>query len=148
MSTRANVTFTPTLTLEAYAQPLIASGDYRTFREFVAPRRPEFHDFVLGKDLTRTIGDGPAQYTVDVDGNGPAQPISFSDPNFNFRSLRGNAVLRWEYHPGSTLFFVWQQSRSETAGVGDFDFGRDRDALFSAHPDNIFLVKATYWIAF
>jgi hypothetical protein len=26
--------------------------------------------------------------------------------------------------------------------------GRDRSALFNAHPDNIFLVKATYWIAF
>lgn len=148
MSTRANITFTPTLTLEAFAQPLIASGDYRTFREFVAPRRPEFHDFVLGQDLTRTILDGSARYTVDTDGSGPAQPISFNDPDFNFRSLRGNAVLRWEYHPGSTLYFVWQQTRSNTEGIGNFDFGRDRDALFSAHPDNIFLVKATYWIAF
>ncbi|HUQ20906.1 MAG TPA: DUF5916 domain-containing protein [Gemmatimonadaceae bacterium] len=148
MSTRANVTFTPTLTLEAFAQPLIASGDYRTFREFAAPRRPEFHNFQLGKDLTRTVVDGEVEYTVDVDGSGPSQPVSFSDPNFNFRSLRGNAVLRWEYHPGSTLFFVWQQTRSNTQPLGNFDFGRDRDALFSAHPDNIFLVKATYWIAF
>ena len=32
MTTRANIVFTPTLTLEAFAQPLIASGNYRTFR--------------------------------------------------------------------------------------------------------------------
>jgi hypothetical protein len=148
MSTRANITFTPTLTLEAFAQPLIASGNYKTFREFVAPRRPEFHDFKLGADLQSAIVDGRRQYTVDVDGSGPAQPISFFDPNFNFRSLRGNAVLRWEYHPGSTLYFVWQQNRSDTDPIGDFRFSRDREALFNAHPDNIFLVKATYWIAF
>jgi hypothetical protein len=41
-----------------------------------------------------------------------------------------------------------QQNRSDTEPIGDFRFSRDRSALFSAHPDNIFLVKATYWIAF
>jgi len=148
MSTRANVTFTPTLTLEVFAQPLIASGNYKTFREFTAPRQPTFHDFVPGTELTSTTANGSKRYTVDVDGSGPAQPISFSDPNFNFRSLRGNAVLRWEYHPGSTLYFVWQQNRADTDPIGDFRFSRDRSALFSAHPDNIFLVKATYWVAF
>ena len=65
-----------------------------------------------------------------------------------WRSLRGNAVVRWEYRPGSTIFFVWQQNRSDTVPIGNFDFGRDRNALFDAHPDNILLVKATYWIAF
>jgi hypothetical protein len=150
MNTRANVTFSPTLTLEVFAQPLIASGNYKTFREYAAPRNPEFHDFVPGTELTSTtLEDGGKRYTVDVDGpGGPAEAISFFDPNFNFRALRGNAVLRWEYLPGSTLYFVWQQNRSDTEPIGDFRFSRDRSALFSAHPDNIFLVKATYWIAF
>ncbi len=148
LSTRANITFTPTLTLEAFAQPLIASGDYRTFREYVAPGQAALHDFVPGTELTSTIVDGSKRYTVDKDGSGPAQPISFFDPNFNFRSLRGNAVMRWEYRPGSTLFFVWQQNRTDTDPIGDFNLSRDRSALFNAHPDNIFLVKATYWIAF
>ena len=148
MSTRANIVFTPTLTLEAFAQPLIASGNYKVFREYTAPGQATFHDFVPGTEITSTTTNGSKQYTIDVDGSGPAQPISFGDPNFNFRSLRGNAVLRWEYHPGSTLFFVWQQSRSDTDPIGDFRFSRDRSALFAAHPDNIFLIKATYWIAF
>ncbi len=148
MSTRANITFTPRLTLEAFAQPLIASGDYRRFREFAGPRQAAFRDFRPGTELTSTGVNGTRSYTVDVDGSGPAQPISFFDPNFNFRSLRGNAVLRWEYLPGSTLFFVWQQSRTDTDPIGDFRLSRDRSALFSAHPDNIFLVKATYWVAF
>src|SRR6266850_1337089 len=38
MDTRFNVTFSPTLTLELFVQPLISSGDFSRFREFAAPR--------------------------------------------------------------------------------------------------------------
>jgi hypothetical protein len=55
-------------------------------------------------------------------------------------------VLRWEYRPGSTVFFVWNQVRSDAVSVGDFDLTRDRQALFSAHPDNIFVVKLNYYL--
>lgn len=66
--------------------------------------------------------------------------------DFNLRSLRGNAVLRWEWREGSTLFVAWQQRRSDSEPIGDFDFGRDRRALFQTRPDNIFLVKMNYWL--
>jgi hypothetical protein len=78
----------------------------------------------------------------------PTLSIPIDNPNFNFRSLRGNAVYRWEYRPGSTLFVVWQQTREDTAPFGDFSFSRDRSALFKAHPDNIFQVKMNYWLSF
>jgi len=148
MNTRVNVAFTPNLTLEAFAQPLISAGEYATFRQFASPGESELFDLTPDQ-ITATGEGGNRLYTVDADGpsGSAAQPIQFSAPDFNFRSLRGNAVLRWEYRPGSTLFFVWQQNRSQQAPVGDFDFSRDRRALFSAHPDNIFLVKATYWFA-
>ena len=64
----------------------------------------------------------------------------------NLRSLRGTAVHRWEYRPGSTLFVVWNQTRSGQVPFGDFDFGRDQSALFRAHPDNLFLIKLNYYI--
>ena len=65
----------------------------------------------------------------------------------NFRSLRGNAVLRWEYLPGSTLFLVWTRTgSSDQEGLGNFDFSRDLDALFGAKSDNIFLVKMNFWL--
>ncbi|MDP9279200.1 MAG: hypothetical protein M3P00_07250, partial [Gemmatimonadota bacterium] len=66
--------------------------------------------------------------------------------DFNIRNLRGNAVLRWEYRPGSTVFVVWQQQRSDFEGRGDFSAGRDIGAIFRTVPTNVFLVKATYWI--
>ena len=96
--------------------------------------------------ISRRSGAGRDVFEVDPDGSGPAAPFTFTDPDFNFRSLRGNAVVRWEYRPGSTLFFVWTQDRSDSLLTGDLNFSRDRHELFSAKPNNIFLIKANYWL--
>ena len=113
---RLNWTYSPTLSLQLYAQPLISAGKYDQFKQLARPRSFEFT---------------PA-----------AAPY---DPDFNFRSLRGNAVLRWEYLPGSTLFFVWTQTRQDSETMGDFAFRHSFDRLLHANADNIFLIKATYW---
>ena len=68
------------------------------------------------------------------------------NPDFNVHSLRGTAVLRWEYRPGSTVFFVWTQERSGSDAYGDFDFNRDKSALFRDRPVNVFQIKASYWL--
>ncbi len=145
MNTRINVTFTPTLTLEVFAQPFISSGHYTSFKEFSAPR--EVTKNVYGQDVGTITADGSSSI-VDPDGDGPAETFTIDDPNFNFRSLRGNAVLRWEFLPGSTLFLVWTQSRSISEPVADLNFGRDVSAMFNAPADNIFLVKVNYFLGF
>jgi hypothetical protein len=71
---------------------------------------------------------------------------SFADRDFNVRSLLGNAVFRWEYRPGSTIFLVWQRQQSSGDTGGDFDFGRDLDALLGAPATNRFIVKVNYWL--
>jgi hypothetical protein len=58
----------------------------------------------------------------------------------------GNAVLRWEYRPGSTIFFVWQRRQAGRVSLGDFDFERDLDALLSAPAENRFMIKVNYWL--
>jgi hypothetical protein len=148
--TRVNVTFTPTLTFELYAQPFISSVHYTRFKEFAAPR--VLRKLVYGEDLgtvatTRNANGTITDYTIDPDGAGPAAAFSFENPDFTVRSLRGNAVVRWEYRPGSTLFFVWTRSSSDAANyVGDLAFSRDLDALFHAKADNVFLVKVNWWL--
>jgi hypothetical protein len=144
MDTRLNVNFTPDLSLELFAQPLISSGDYEALRELRAPRTYEFLEY--GKDIG-TISYDPEtrMFTVDPDAGGSAARFTVRNRDFNRRSLRGNAVARWEYRPGSTLYLVWQQSRSEVEGHGDFSFRRDAGGLFDARPDNIFVVKFNYW---
>lgn len=90
---------------------------------------------------------GVGEDRIDVIRTGPGRTIPIENPDFNVRSLRGNAVFRWEYRPGSTLFVVWQQSREDEAPYGDFNLRRDRTALFAARPENIFQVKVNYWLS-
>ncbi len=144
MNTRINVTFTPDLTLDVFAQPFISTGRYTRFKEFAAPRTLD--QLVYGDGLG-TLTQAGSDYTVDPDGSGPAAPFTFGDPNFNFRSLRGNTVLRWEFLPGSTLYLVWTQDRNDSEAVGDLQVGRDVSALFRAKAQNIFLLKVNYWLA-
>ena len=102
------------------------------------------------------VGTAEGDFLVDPDGSGAAPSFIVSDRDFSFRSLLGNAVLRWEWRPGSTLFFVWQQRRVDsitghgTLGtkewVGTFDLGRDTGDIFSVAPDNIFMIKVNYWL--
>ncbi|MDQ8165922.1 MAG: DUF5916 domain-containing protein, partial [Gemmatimonadota bacterium] len=154
METRLNVTFTPKLTLELFANPQLQSGDYKAFKELRAARTFTFNTFgATGSAGTVTRDPITAKYTLDPDGAGAAPSATISDPDFDFRSLRGNAVVRWEWRPGSTLFFVWQQDRTANVraanglyGIGQFDPQLDGYDLIAIKPDNVFIVKATFWI--
>jgi hypothetical protein len=138
---RLDWTFTPRLSVQAYLQPFIGVGDFFKYKELRAARTFEFD--VYGEGGSTIVREGQV-YTVDPDGPGPAPPFSFLDRDFNLKSLRGTVVLRWEYHPGSTLFVVWTQNRADHAYAGDFDLGRDVSLLFQAAGDNIFLFKFNY----
>jgi len=123
LTTRINYIFSPRASLQVFMQPLLAGGKYQDFQELVAPRTFDFQRFVAA--------DGSA---------------AFDNPDFNFKSLKVNAVFRWEFIPGSTLYGVWTQQRQDFSHPGDLRFRRDAAALFSAPADDVFLVKMTYWI--
>jgi hypothetical protein len=144
LDTRLNVTFTPDLSLQVFAQPFVASGEFGPVAEFAAPGSYRF--LVYGRDRGEVE---PTERGVRVfpDGrDGVADAFEVPDADFNVRSLRGNAVLRWEWRPGSTLFVAWQQTRSDFEEIGDFGFRRDQRALWSARPDNVLVVKLNYWL--
>ncbi|TVQ16361.1 MAG: hypothetical protein EA364_00335 [Balneolaceae bacterium] len=138
---RLNWTFSPSMSLQTYVRPYISTGRYRNFKELQAPGTRRFA--VYGRD-TGTISRANGRYTVEPDGSGESA-FSFNAPDFNFRSIQGNAVFRWEYTRGSTIFLVWQQQRSDLAHDGGFNPGRDLGELFRTRPTNVFLVKVSYW---
>ena len=140
---RLNWTYNPTLSLQVYAQPLISAGRYGDFKEVTRPRSFDFT--VYGRDGGTIARASDGTYVVHPITGNTTDSLSFRDPNFNFVSLRGNAVLRWEYLPGSTIFFVWTQSRSDDENIGDFQFRQSMDRLLHAKAENIFLVKVSYW---
>jgi hypothetical protein len=151
MDVRLNLTFTRRLSLEVYTQPFISSGDYGGLMELAAPRTFDFFRYGTGGSTIVRGTDG--RYTIDPVGDA-AQTFTISDRDFNVVSLIGNAVLRWEWRPGSTLYLVWQQSRSERptslglaeGSYGGFDFGRDAEQLFRIKPENTFMIKVNYWL--
>ncbi|MEX2179093.1 MAG: hypothetical protein WD801_10315 [Gemmatimonadaceae bacterium] len=117
---------TPDLTLQVYAQPFATKGEYSNVRELSAtPRAPEYEN----------------RYQ-------PYTPPPTADLGFNFKQLRSNTVLRWEYRPGSTLFAVWTHGREGFLPVaGNLNWRQEYDNLFELHPDNTFLIKVAYWLS-
>jgi len=120
---RADITFSPNLSLQTYMRPYYYTADFYKYKSFSQSKTYKF-----------TPIDEQANQNFD---------LSYDQ---EFQSLQGNAVLRWEYRPGSTLFFVWQQERSFfNSGTTDFDpFGGTLDT-FQNDPINVFLVKLSYW---
>ena len=114
---RLDWTFTPRLSFQLYSQPFLSAGRYSEFKSLAAPG---------------TFSFNPSTTTLT--------------PDFNFTSLRANAVLRWEYLPGSTLYLVWTNLKTQyEENYGIFRTGRDFNEMLRARPDNVFSLKITYW---
>jgi hypothetical protein len=144
MVTRLSVATSPRTSLQVFMQPLISTGSYGAIKELERPRTFDFLRYGIDGG---TIANRPAGLlAIDPDGEGPASGFSIPDPDFNVKSLRVNAVFRWEFRPGSTLFFVWTQQRRDLADPGDFSIGRDAARLFTAPADDVLLVKVSYWL--
>ncbi len=142
---RLNWTFTPVLSLQIYLQPLLSVGRYKNFKELAKPRSYQTIEYGTGNSKI-SYNQADQEYTVDPDGNGPASAFSFSNPDFNFKSLRGNIVLRWEFSPGSVFYLVWTHGQTNDNNPGDFSFGRDIKNLWNTASDNILLAKFSYWL--
>jgi hypothetical protein len=124
-TSRLDYTATTALSVQLYAEPFLTTGRYFRLRELAAPRAPRYED----------------RYRPYA--------LSTNDARFNVKQFRGSAVVRWEYRPGSTVFFVWTQGRDQDdRNPGTFAPTRDFSDLFGARPDNTFLIKASYWINF
>jgi hypothetical protein len=144
-SFRLNQTFTPNLSLQMYAQPFVSTGRYDGFKTAVAPRASRFADrFEHHGEGALTRGEN--QHALDLTGDG-APDVRFGNPDFSVRDLNLNAVLRWEYRLGSTIFFVWSHGRSAFDRSGALQPRQDVGALFDAPSRNVLMIKANYWLS-
>jgi hypothetical protein len=85
-------------------------------------------------------------YQVD-ENNDQKTDYSFKKPDFNFNQFRSNLVFRWEYKPGSQLFVVWSNERTDWLNPGNEPLARAPGRLSNAAPNNIFLIKLNYWFS-
>ncbi len=116
-------------------------GAYSEFKELARPRA---YAYDIYGDGGSTVVQAGGLTTLDPDGEGPAPAFSFGNPDFNMKSLRGTIVLRWEYRPGSLLYFVWTQNRAAYSNPGTLRLQRDLADLWTAPGDNIFMLKVSY----
>jgi hypothetical protein len=118
---RATYTLVPTLSLQTYGQLFLASRHYSDFAE----------------------GAGPV---VRIDELVPIPVAPSANPDTQDAALNVNAVVRWEYAPGSTIFLVYTRAQAPRvrlgAGeVGDWSFA----GLGRAPAADVVLLKASYW---
>lgn len=147
LTLRARYSVTPMLSFEFYGQPFISAGDYSEFKDVTDPRAERFDDRFHTFTESELSYDGNAGvYGADLDADGSSD-LQFANPDFNIREFRSTAVVRWEYRPGSTLFVVWSQGRSQFSPTGSFELGHDARDLFHAPATNILLVKLNYWLS-
>jgi hypothetical protein len=146
LQTRVTTLVTPKMSVTLFMQPLLAAGDYRTFRELSAPRTYDFIDYGAASNTRIAYDDAAKVYTVSPDTDTGAPEFTFDNPDFNLRSLRLNAVYRWELKPGSTLYVVWTRQQDERETRGDFALRRDTRRLFGAEGNDVVLVKMAYWL--
>jgi hypothetical protein len=143
LQTRVNFVLSPKISLQVYMQPLVSVGGYDGFKELARPRTFDFVRF--GHDRGAMIHDPVTRrYTVSP-GDGGAS-FGFDNPDFNFKSLRLNAIFRWEWRPGSAMYVVWTEQREDVARPGQFALGRDVRGIFGAPADDVLLFKIAYWL--
>lgn len=143
---RADFAITPNLTLQYYGSPFIGAGHYTDFKQATDTLAQRYQDrfHLYGSDEI-TYLPGSNTYVVREAAGGVT--YSFDNPDFSFRQFRSNFVARWEYRPGSTLYFVWSQGRTSEEQRWDSSFSSNWNALWRQYPDNVLMVKLTYWFS-
>ena len=144
---------TPEISLQYYANPYASVGKYSEFRRvkdgsskdlnrrYYFPSSLDFQDNVYNM-----IDQSSEKY-------------KFYNPNFKYQEFNSNFVARWEFRPGSTLYFVWNSSKFSYKYSDDyrviktyrdifnfreiFNFKNSENAGFN----NVFMVKFNYWFS-
>ncbi len=114
---RSTITFARGLTLQFNSQVFLAKGHFADYRQLEGTS-----EFIKPDHYTR-------------------------EPDFNEQSLNANVVLRWEYLPGSTLYFVWSHVRNNKNKKYFTPFDIDFMDTFRVPASNVFLLKASYWFS-
>jgi hypothetical protein len=145
---RLDLCLTPNLTLQYYGSPFVSTGRYDAFKHITAPRAEAYADRFAVYGAGQIAYDAAREaYDVDEDSNGSVD-YSFDRPDFDSREFNSTLVLRWEYRPGSLLYVVWSQARSDDAlRPEQLVPGRGMRQVFEAPPHNVFLVKFSKWFS-
>ena len=144
-SLRVNLNLSPDLTFQYWGQPFVATGNYYDHKYILNPMAESYHDrfHTYTPDQITNGGD----YKVDENSDGIID-YNINNSDFNFKEFLSNLVIRWEYNPGSTVYFVWSQTRRGINDTGELNYFNDIGDMFNRDENfelkNVFLVKLSY----
>ena len=140
LTMRMQVNVTPDISLQWYGSPFTSTATYNNFKKAMNPesrvRDDRFHLFTPDQ-----ISYADNRYTIQND----AVSYRFGNPDFNFNEFRTNFVARWEYRPGSTLYFVWEYSTSNRAAYYLSGWDKNLERMFDLPSTNIIMLKLNYF---
>jgi hypothetical protein len=144
---RLDYYITPDLSVRYYGSPFISIGKYSGFKKVISPRvnDPGMRCYPYkGDEISYDLFEN--KYYVDENLDG-LPDYGFNNPDFNFLQFRSNFVVRWEFKPGSNIYFVWTHGRTGTENNADVSVGKSLSNMFKIYPNNIFLIKFNYWFS-
>jgi hypothetical protein len=144
---RASYNITPDLSIQYYASPFFAARKYSEIKKVLNPRADNYNDrFYKYNDKEIKFDKTSNSFLIDDNNDGKNEFI-LNNPDMSFKELHSNLVLKWEYNPGSTIYFVWSQGRIESENYRSMVFNRDMEQLYNVYPDNIFIIKINHWFS-
>jgi hypothetical protein len=145
MSLRINLIITPELTIQFWGQPFIATGDFFDFKHITESKAENFFDRFHTYNAEEISYD-EAGDSYKINETDSELSYGFGNPDFNIKEFLSNLVFRWEYRPGSFIYLVWSQSRSDSDVSGEFHFGNDFTNIWEIVPSDAILLKVSYRI--
>jgi hypothetical protein len=140
---RAEIFVTPELSFQYYGSPYASVGKFEDFRKVADSKSkntdtrflPLFVEIVNGKKLLRD------------ENQNLVRNLSFSNPDFNFQEFRSNFVARWEYKTGSTVYFVWTNTRSRYESFYEPSVFESLKGINKVKAENAFMLKVSFWFS-
>ncbi len=140
---RIDYSITPEFSVQYYGSPFISKGKYDDFKYIVDPENSDYDSrFSLYPDPVLIDGE----YQLDENNDGITD-YTLTNPDFNFHQFRSNFVAKWEYRPGSFLYFVWTSERTGNTADPNASLKESFGQLWDIFPNNIFLIKFNYWFS-
>ncbi|OFY66185.1 MAG: hypothetical protein A2Y71_15625 [Bacteroidetes bacterium RBG_13_42_15] len=141
---RVDLNLTPEFSVQYYGSPFISTGSYSELKRVTDPEAKNYGDRF-------DIYENPVfydnnYYLTDYDNVLPTK-VKVHNPDFNFHQFRSNLVAKWEYRLGSFIYFVWSSERTGSNGSSDASIGDSYSYLGDVYPNNIFLIKVSYWFS-
>ena len=131
---RIDYNISPELSIQYYGSPFASTGKFSRFKQIDNPLADKLTNRY--KLLAPTLNG--KTYTTDQ--------FSFENPDFTFAQFRSNMVFRWEYRPGSQLFIVWSNERTNSSNISGSNLHDAFSGLRKVFPNNLFLIKLSYWL--